>query len=178
MPKIYVCPLSRLHETVADSGARQIVTLINAGTPVDRPSHVTASDHLFLAMNDIVAPIEGMTRPDIDHVRTFLAFVEAWDRHHPMVIHCWAGVSRSTAAAYVALCALRPDLHESELAWLLRESSPEATPNGRIVDIADNLLERRGRMVSAIAEIGRGVHAYEGAVFSIELEETGISIGK
>ncbi len=33
---IHVCSLARLHATVQQTGARHIVTLINAGTSVER----------------------------------------------------------------------------------------------------------------------------------------------
>ena len=54
-----------------------------------------------------------------------------------MLIHCWAGISRSTAAAYVALCALNPHADERTLANRLRSASPQASPNPRIVALAD-----------------------------------------
>ena len=58
-----------------------------------------------------------------------MRFLKEWDRKRPMLIHCWAGISRSTAAAYTALCLFRPQADEEELAWELRTASPSATPN-------------------------------------------------
>ena len=77
----------------------------------------------------------------------YLAFMERWDRAAPVVVHCYAGISRSTAAAFSALCAARPDLDEEVIALRLRARSPEATPNARIVALADEILGRSGRMV-------------------------------
>jgi predicted protein tyrosine phosphatase len=171
MSAIYVCPLSRLDETVAESGARHVVTLIDAGTPVARPASVAADDHLFLGMHDIADPAEGLTPPGEHHVETFLDFVGRWNRETPVVIHCYAGISRSTAAAFSAYCAIRPDLDELEIAARIRARSPEATPNARIVRMADTLLKREGRMVAAAEGIGRGVFAYEGTVFALHLHE-------
>ena len=37
--------------------------------------------------------------PEREHLDNLLGFVHAWDRAEPMVINCFAGVSRSTAAA-------------------------------------------------------------------------------
>ena len=73
-----------------------------------------------------------------------------------MVIHCYAGISRSTAAAFIASCALAPDHDEAEIAKRLRTASPSATPNSRLVAVADHLLCRDGRMIAAVAGIGRG----------------------
>ncbi len=120
-------------------------------------------------MSDIVEHLDGHVAPDVAHVQTLLDFVRAWDRAHPMLIHCYAGVSRSTAAAYVAACALRRDFCEFETAQTLRALSPTATPNARIIAIADNLLGRGGRMISAINEIGRGADCYEGVPFALDI---------
>jgi predicted protein tyrosine phosphatase len=97
--------------------------------------------------------------------------MRAWDQRAPVVIHCFAGISRSTAAAYTAFCALRPDADEAAAAARLRARSPEATPNARIIEMADRLLGRDGRMISAIAAIGRGRDAMEGTIFSLRLDE-------
>ena len=42
------------------------------------------------------------------------------------------------------------DRDEAEIARTIREASPTAMPNARIVSIADRLLKRDGRMVSAV----------------------------
>jgi predicted protein tyrosine phosphatase len=103
-------------------------------------------------------------------VEEFLAFLSAWDRTRPLVLHCYAGISRSTAAAYIAACALHPDRDEAELAQRLRRLSPSATPNRRLVAVADEVLGRDGRMVAAIAAIGRGADAFEGEPFCLAIE--------
>jgi predicted protein tyrosine phosphatase len=171
MTAIYVCPLSRLGETVNETGARHIVTLINQETLVDRPDSIEVGNHLFLGMHDICDPADGMVCPSERHVEEFLGFVNRWDRRTPVVIHCYAGISRSTAAAFSAYCAVRPDLAEAEIAMRIRTRSPEATPNTRIVQMADAILGRKGRMVEAVERIGRGISAYEGTVFALHLDE-------
>ncbi|WP_417772456.1 tyrosine phosphatase family protein [Stappia sp.] len=166
---ITVCSLARLAETVERTGARRLVTLITAGTDVPRPHSIAADDHLFLAFNDITVPAEGLTPPGVEHVERLLDFVTSWDRTQPMVIHCFAGISRSTAAAFIACCALSPEASERRLAARLREASPSATPNARLVALADDRLGRGGRMVQAIRAIGRGADAFEGAPFSLDV---------
>jgi predicted protein tyrosine phosphatase len=49
----------------------------------------------------------------------------------------------------------------------LRKQSPSATPNIRLIEIADEILGRNGRMGAAIKLIGRGAEAFEGEVFSL-----------
>jgi predicted protein tyrosine phosphatase len=162
MTAIYVCPLSRLSDTVEQSGARHIVTLINNDTLVTRPSHIDPLNHLHLGIHDICDPAEGMICPSTEHVEELIGFMRRWNREAAVVIHCYAGIR---------FCAVRPDLDEAEVAVRLRRGSPEATPNARIVAIADTILGREGRMTRAVAGIGRGVDAAEGSVFALRLDE-------
>ncbi len=173
MPAIHVCSLARIDEIVAASKASHLVTLITAGTEVVRPDPIHPERHLFLAMHDISEPMQDMTPPSHDHVSDYLAFVEAWDRTQPMVVHCFAGISRSTAAAFIAACALDPDADEEDLAQTIRAASPTATPNARLVALADDVLGRGGRMRTAVARIGRGKFAYEGVPFALEIGRRG-----
>jgi predicted protein tyrosine phosphatase len=168
---IVVCPLARLSETVEHYGARHVVTLINHETPVVRPDAVTVGNHLVVAIHDICEPMDGMVCPAAGHVAGFLEFVEGWDRAAPLVVHCFAGISRSTAAAFSAFCAVRPEVDETQLALRLRARSPAATPNARFVALADEILGRDGRMVRAVERIGRGAEALEGPVFALRLDE-------
>jgi predicted protein tyrosine phosphatase len=169
MTEVHVCPLSLVPETVKRARASHLVSLINDNTAVTRPSSIAAENHLFLGINDIVEPMDGMVVPAEDHVRELIAFVAAWDRERPIVVHCMAGISRSTAAAYITLCAVNPSRDEGEIARELRSASRFATPNPLIVSLADRLLGRDGRMVEAIAAIGRGQDAIESIPFAIPI---------
>ena len=108
--------------------------------------------------------------PGEEHVAELIRFVRRWDRRAPLVVHCYMGISRSTASAYAAVCALNPQRNEATIAQALRKASPTATPNIRIVTLADRLLGRDGRMVAAIEAIGRGDLAAEAQPFRLELE--------
>jgi predicted protein tyrosine phosphatase len=166
---IHVCSLSRLHATVDETGARHIVTLLRLVDRVQRPTHIAPENHLVLAVDDITMPMDGYTAPAHEHVQRLINFVGAWDRKAPMVIHCFAGISRSTAGAYVAACALNPERDEMQIAWDIRRASRTAQPNARIVSIADRLLNRDGRMIRAIDAIGLGHAATEGDPFRLEI---------
>ncbi len=170
MPAIYVCSLAKLEATVTRSGASHIATLISEGTPVPRPDTVSVQNHLILSFHDISTPMEGMTPPGEADIDRFVGFVKDWNRAAPLVVHCWAGVSRSTAGAMIALCALRPDLDEDDIAGRIRAGSPEASPNSAMIALADRLLERDGRLIGATERIGRGRVAFEGSVFSLVVD--------
>ena len=167
---IHVCSLSKLEETVARSGAERVLSLLAAGTEVMRPVSIARENHLHLVMHDIAVAQDGMTMPGEDHVRNLLDFARKWDRAKPMVVHCYAGISRSTASAYIIAAALAPKRDEAELAQTLRKLSPSATPNPRLIAVADTLLSRQGRMIEAIEAIGRGADAFEGTPFALKID--------
>jgi predicted protein tyrosine phosphatase len=166
---IHVCSLARLYSTVEETRAQHIVTLLKVPDRVERPAHIAPGNHLILSIDDIAAPIDGYTCPADEHVSRLIDFVGKWDRAAPMVVHCFAGISRSTAGAYVAACALNPARDEMQIAWDIRRASRTAQPNARIVSIADRLLKRDGRMIRALEAIGPGDAAMEGDPFRVEI---------
>jgi predicted protein tyrosine phosphatase len=167
---IHVCSLSRLNETVEDSGARHVVSLIGDEARLERPAGIAPENHLWLRLHDISGPLDGYIMPGEEHVADLINFVRGWDRRAPLVVHCFAGISRSTASAYAAVCALNPQRDEDDIAQALRHASPTATPNIRIVSLADQLLGRDGRMIAAIETIGRGELTTEATPFQLGLE--------
>lgn len=167
---VHVCPMTQVEATVSLAGARHLVSLLSAGTAFVRPRAVPGENHLLLTMNDILAAQDGMTPPGQEHVERLLGYAARWDRTTPLVINCFAGISRSTAAAYIVAAALMPERSEHELARTLRGLSPSATPNLLLVGIADGILGREGRMVAAVTGIGRGAEAYEGTPFALTIE--------
>lgn len=169
MPTLHVCPLSRLNETVIATGASHVVSLINVDWPLERPTGIAPERHLFLGVSDIVDPLDGHVLAQAEHIERLIAFVRGWERESPIVFHCWAGISRSTAGAFIAACALAPEHGEKRIARALREASPMATPNRHFVALADDILGRQGRMVDAIRAIGRGAQAMEGTPFMLKL---------
>jgi len=166
---IHVCSLARLNDTVTSTGARHVVSLLAREDALSRPAAIAPENHLWLQLHDISAPLEGHVPPESDHVEQLLAFVRRWPRDAPLVVHCYAGISRSTAAAFVSVCALNPLCDETAVARALRRASPTATPNARIVALADGLLGRRGRMVKAVEAIGHGMLAAEAQPFRLDL---------
>ena len=167
---IHVCSLSRLHETVVNTGARHVVTMLRDPDRLQRPRHISAKNHLVLSMDDITTLIDGYMAPSAEHVTQLVEFLKHWDRTTPVVMHCMAGISRSTAGAFVAVCALNPKRSEEAIAQALRSASPSAMPNIMLVTHADRLLGRRGRMVEAIEAIGAGNAALEADPFRLDLE--------
>ena len=129
---------------------------------------VAEERRLRLTFHDVAAAHEGFLSPEMAHVRRLVDFARRWraaEGAGALLVHCWMGVSRSPAAAYIVQCALHPHADELALAQQLRRLAPFATPNARLVALADELLGRNGRMVAAVAAIGRGEEAAQGRCF-------------
>ena len=166
---IIVCSLNAVAEQVSLHGAQHAVSLLGPPTQPPAIEGIGPGNHLKLLFHDIVAGRDGLEPPQSSHVAQLIEFVGAWPREAPLLIHCYAGISRSTAAAYITWCALRPEADEAQLAERLRTASPSATPNALMISFADKLLRREGAMERAIAAIGRGEEAFEGTPFRLEL---------
>lgn len=167
---IHVCSLAALSETVKTTGASHILTVMANVDQVQRPESVLPANHLKVQIDDITEQIEGFVAPSDLHIEQVLNFVRGWDRNAPMVVHCYAGISRSTASAFAAACMLNPHRDERSIARLIRAASPIASPNRLIVSLADKALGRKGRMLRALDEMGPGSMVIEGRPFRIELD--------
>lgn len=164
-----VCSLRAAPDQVLITGASKAISILSPDTEHPAFQSVQGEDHLRLTFHDVASNTPGLAAPGAHDMQRLLTFVRNWDRRAPLLIHCWAGISRSTAAGYIANCMLQPQRDEEELAWALRDASPSATPNPMLVKLADEALGREGRMRRAIFEIGRGADAFEGAPFSLEV---------
>ena len=150
---IIVCPLSRAPELARERRPSHVVSLLDPGSafPI-----LNDHRHLRLELHDIEAEQDGLDAVCDARMGQLLSFVQSWERAAPILIHCFAGISRSTATAYITACAHNPDVDERRIAQTLRNVSPTATPNRRLVALADAALGRSGRMSAAVVGIGRG----------------------
>lgn len=164
---IWVTPQSGLCDTLRGSGAKHVVGFTSPGSNFSLPGGHDLHDCLILTMNDISEPGRGLIMPACRHVESLLDFDRALSCDVPLVLTCHAGISRSTAAAYILLCRRQPEHDEVALATMLRRLAPFATPNARLIALADKLLKRDGRMSAAIRAIGRGADAFAGTPFSL-----------
>lgn len=167
---IHVCSLAALPETVRATGASHVLTVMANVDQVLRPASVLEANHLKVSMDDITQEMDGFLAPSQEHIERVLNFVRNWDRSAPLVVHCYAGISRSTASAFAAACMLNPHRNEIEIAKQIRARSPIASPNRLIVTLADKALGRDGRMLRALDEMGPGSMTVEGRPFRVDLD--------
>jgi len=164
---IYICALSRLEDTVATTGARHVVSAINPWSIPATPANVPSDNHLKLAINDIDVPHPNLVHPEAHHIEQLVDFIQRWNRDGPLVVHCLAGISRSTASAFTAACLLNPEIDERVIAKNLQNASSTAQPNVLISRLEDAYLKRNGRMIAAIEALTPRLATSKAATFSI-----------
>jgi predicted protein tyrosine phosphatase len=109
-----------------------------------------------LRFHDAIDPGPGMTLPTRDNVGEILNFGEeiaaetgaAAARH--LLVHCHAGISRSTAAMVSLLAQIDPREDEDRLFERVRQIRPQAWPNSLMIGYADDIMGREGRLVGAL----------------------------
>lgn len=167
---IIVCPLSQAPNIAREKNVSHVVSLLDPGTAFPHIEGLPDERRLRLSVHDIEHEAEDHHPPAHPHIDAILSFVAQWDAAAPLLIHCYAGISRSTATAFITACVRNPNAQEKAIAETLRAASPTASPNRRFVALADDVLGRQGRMIDAINAIGRGPPWYvtgEAAPFSI-----------
>lgn len=167
--KLIVSPLADVPRALETHRPSHVITLISPDAPSVVCDGIDKECHLTLRFNDIAALQEGLVAPSVEMLQALLNFATKWDRRAPILVHCFAGISRSTAAAYILACHAAGPGSEAEIAARLRGASTSATPNALMVALADGILRRAGRMTAAIAAIGRGAEAAQGSCFEISL---------
>ena len=142
-PMIHVCSLARLYETVEEhrrpprrhAAARRPTGCSGRKAVAAESSHPRHGRHRR-ANGRLFHPRRARRRELID-------FVRGWDRATPLVVHCYAGISRSTAGAFVDGLRAQSRPQRAAIARAIRAASPTATPNARIVSIADRAARPR-----------------------------------
>lgn len=158
---IYVCNIHEMPWRVATLRPSHLVSLVPREEQPPTPRGITADRHLRLEIDDVAEPFPGYVLPDTNHVAALIDFLRGWSGNQPILFHCLAGISRSTAAALIAL-TLNAEGSETEAARTLREAAPHARPNWRIIALADDALRRQGRLIEACRRMGSATRAASG----------------
>jgi predicted protein tyrosine phosphatase len=166
--KLVICPAVHAPQCFESYRPSHVLGLLSPGQ--DEIALPAPIHRLELRFNDIATQQYGLVAPDESNLRAILDFGQSWDRAAPMLVYCFAGISRSTAAAFTIACQHHPRRAEQEIAKFLREASVSATPNPLMVALADTLLDRQGRMSDAVLAIGRGEGLFEGTSFELPFD--------
>ncbi len=154
-----VCGLTELsgHE---QRSVTHVLSILDPEWPDPDFGRYPPHDRTILRFHDAIDPVPGIVLPSAKDVAEILAFGRAIendpagaDAH--LLVHCHAGISRSTAAMIAILAQSQP--HEEETAIVDRVASirPQAWPNLLMIEYADRALGRSGRLTSAVIGLYR-----------------------
>lgn len=169
MPRILVCPLSALDDALESHRPSHLVTLLSPQHMIPTPAGFDPGRHLRLGVDDVADPEAADHPPGRADIDQLLAFARSWDGQSPLLIHCWAGISRSMASAFTVLCDRFGSGREMEIALAMRRRAPHASPNRLLVWHADDALGRGGRMMTAISVMGQPLQVTEGVTTAFPL---------
>ena len=149
--QVTICGIDEL-ELHCAAGVTHVLSILDPGWP--EPEAFGAFDphrRLELRFHDVIETEPGCVAPESPDVEQLLSFghdlTEGKGTH--LLVHCHAGVSRSTAAATLIVAQARPDRPAEEALQTVLSRRPRAWPNLRILELGDALLERRGEIVGA-----------------------------
>ena len=162
---IYICSLAEMPAHVRSLRPSHLVSLLSAAEQPPTPDGFAPERHHRVAINDISEPMDGYVLPGDEHIARLIGFLETWDAGAPLLVHCFAGISRSTAAALIAL-TFRHDGREEEAALRLRRAAKP--PHDR--------LGRRPARPRRSAGGGSGGHG-RGRVQSVRTAGPGRAVG-
>ncbi len=131
--------------------ARRVVSILDSAAPLPAALAGLHADLLTLRFDDVLAPAGDYRPPAVSDIQRLLAFDRDHEPHDALVIHCTAGISRSTAAFAILLAQRQPHT-EAEIFAQLRTVRPKAWPNSLMIALADDLLDAGGELVRELRE--------------------------
>jgi predicted protein tyrosine phosphatase len=150
-----ICGLTELG-AFRDASVTHVLSILDPDYP-DPTDFANYGPHsrLTLRFDDIIDDAPGMAPPQMHHVEALLEFGRGLaasidDPLRHLLIHCHAGISRSTASMSILLAEARRDTDEDDIFEHIREIRPQAWPNSRMIGLADEMLGRGGRLVAAL----------------------------
>jgi predicted protein tyrosine phosphatase len=132
------------------SQRRDIVLLVSIGEAHDPApaGYTNVAARMRFTFPDTTDEVVG---PTVDDVRRLIRTAQSLaERSGRVVIHCQAGISRSTAAAVIFYAVLLGSGREEEAMARVLAAREFASPNRRMIALADELLELEGRLIAAV----------------------------
>jgi predicted protein tyrosine phosphatase len=152
-----ICGIDELTE-YCDVGVSHVLSILDplASEP---PAFGAYGEHarLELRFDDVIEEQTGFAAPQPEHVERILAFGrslrdEPADAAH-LLVHCHAGISRSSAALTLILAQDQQERTAEEILAEVLQLREKAWPNLRIIELGDAALGRGGSLVAAVPAV-------------------------
>ena len=157
--RITVCGLEELPGH-CEARVSHVLSILDPDWPVPEAfGSFGEHERLELRFHDDIEELPGRIPPGEEHIRALLAFgrtllAEPRPAAH-LLVHCHAGISRSTASMALILAQALPDLPAGQILEGILRMRPKAWPNLRMLELGEGLLGRSGEMAAAAPALYR-----------------------
>jgi len=157
--RITVCGIEELEEYCA-VGASHVLSILDPEWPVPEAFGAFGEhEKLELRFHDVIEDVQDQVPPRQEHVAALLEFgrdlmIEPPDDAH-LLVHCHAGISRSSAAMTLILAQGLPHVSGKSIVGEVLRIREKAWPNLRMVEMGDAMLGRDGELVAAAHDVYR-----------------------
>jgi predicted protein tyrosine phosphatase len=118
-----------------------VVSLLDPGTKIPK---VSVNHHVEF-FHDIEGPMANFYRPQATHIANILEFIKTFSDNDNILVHCHAGVSRSTAISILIFIQHGISIEDAyEKVFRVRNCM---WPNSRIIQLGDELLNCEGKLL-------------------------------
>src|SRR4051812_25812941 len=154
-----ICGLEELGHH-SDRAVTHVLSIMDPDCPDPEAFQAYEAHHrTILRFHDVIEPFAGLITPELGHAQAILDFGASLargqgprDEAH-ILVHCHAGISRSTAAMAMLLAQTAPDQDEDDIFERIVGIRPQAWPNSRLVGFADHLLPRQARLTAPLPRL-------------------------
>ena len=143
-PSIQICSL-RIAKETDHSTYEGVITIEDS--LVDKPLRIDQGDclQLVLSFDDITSPKNDWVLPNKKHIQSALNFADEL-RGDSLLIHCHAGISRSSGIALAIIAKGLGPGKEKQAFIELEKINPNCAPNALLVWFIDEILDRGGAL--------------------------------
>ncbi|WP_297371786.1 tyrosine phosphatase family protein [Acidocella sp.] len=153
--KLIICGLDEL-PAHAGAPVTHVLSILDPTHPAPEAfGSFGEHDKLELRFDDVIDDQPGKKSPQPSDVEALLSFGHGFDpsRGAQFLVHCHAGVSRSTASAALLIAQAQPNLPAARIFDQLATLRPQLWPNLRLIELGDARLHRQGELIDAVARL-------------------------
>jgi predicted protein tyrosine phosphatase len=150
---LLICGIDQLDE-YCTADISHVVSILDPGCAEPDIFRLFAQhQRLDLRFHDIIDEHAGMVAPNGNDIERLLEFGRSMLNSRSagrLLVHCHAGLSRSTAAAVLLLAQAQPDRPPETAVMEMLELKPRAWPNLRMIELGDESLRCEGKLIRAV----------------------------